>query len=119
MSNTAAFMASGPIITAWLLWSLRLEPFVATLDPGKGAELTFPRREQGEEWLKPPTVLRSQISHQRRNCTLLLFFSGPPSLFSVQFLCLCTGLLCGPRDILPYSMRCLRMARAKRGLAFC
>ena len=76
-------MASGAIITAWLLWSLRLEPFVATLDPGKGAELTFPRREQGEEWLKPPTVLRAQISHQRRNCTLLLFFSGSPYLFSL------------------------------------
>ena len=76
-------MASGAIITAWLLWSLRLEPFVATLDPGKGAELTFPRREQGEEWLKPPTVLRSQISHQRRNCTLLLFLDALASLGSI------------------------------------
>ena len=73
---TLLLTTSGAIITAWLLWSLRLEPFVATLDPGKGAELTFPRREQGEEWLKPPTVLRAQISHQRRNCTLLLFFFG-------------------------------------------
>ena len=75
-------MASGAIITAWLLWSLRLEPFVATLDPGKGAELTFPRREQGEEWLKPPTVLRAQISHQRPNCTLLLFWGLSLSLVS-------------------------------------
>ena len=79
MSNTAAFMASGAIITAWLLWSLRLEPFVATLDPGKGAELTFSKTRAGRGVVEAAhgTSVTNQPSTSQLY-TVAVFFRGLP-----------------------------------------
>ena len=104
----------------WSLDQLLLLCFYGALDWGslwqhlilakaeQAEGLTFPRRERRSG--NSPVVVGSQISHHNAVSTVHLpLFSWCGPLFSVQFLCLCTSLLCGPlppRDILSpaYSM---------------
>ena len=132
----STYMVARPIITSLLLWSIGLEPFVATLDPGKGGASSRVDLSKTRGVVTAPSS--SSLGHKSAIIVLSQLYTSVAvvvaclslvgvglslvSSFYVYALACCVAPETSyPRPIQCLSTQSLRMVLAKteRGAAFC